>query len=160
MHHALCIKRRPSGEDDPQWKTTFSGRWPSVEDNLQLKTTFGGKRPSVEDDLRWKMTFSGRGPLVEEDLWWKRTFSGRRPSVEDDLQWNMAFSWRQPSLDPCMLPAPLCGIFWNNQQSISVKIFIVSYIRDKNVLTLVLALILCLSSKTNRSCCLCLGLVW
>ena len=49
LNHASCIERRPSVEDDFQWKTTFRGRRPSVEDNIWWKMTFGGRRPSVED---------------------------------------------------------------------------------------------------------------
>ena len=40
--------RRPSVEDNLQWKTTFGGRWLSVEDNFWWKTTFSGRRPWVE----------------------------------------------------------------------------------------------------------------
>ena len=72
-----------------------------VEDDLQRKTTFGGRRPLVEDDLWWKT------PLVEDGLQWKTTFGGRRPMVENDLQWKTNF------VDPCMLPTPLCGIFYS-----------------------------------------------
>ena len=36
--------------------------------------------------------------MVEDDLWRKTTFGGRQLLVEDD---------------PCMLPSPLCGIFFN-----------------------------------------------
>ena len=68
-----------------------------MEDDLYWKTTFGGRQPSVDDDFRWKTTFGGRRPLVEEDLRSKTTFGGRRLLVEDD---------------PCMLPSPLCGIFY------------------------------------------------
>ena len=47
------------------------GRRPSVEDDLQWKTTLGGRGPWVEDDRRWKMTVSGRQPSVEDSFWWK-----------------------------------------------------------------------------------------
>ena len=57
-----------------EWRTGW--RRPSVEDDLQWKTTFGGRKPSVEDNLWWKMTFFGRWPLVEDDLQWKMTFCG------------------------------------------------------------------------------------
>ena len=83
--------RRPLVEDNLWWKTTSVGRRPLVEDDLWWKTTFSGRRLSVEDDLRWKVT------MVEDDLRWKTTFGGRRLLVEDD---------------PCMLPSPLCGIFY------------------------------------------------
>ena len=84
-------------EDDLRWKTTFGERGPSLEDNLRWKTTYGGRQPSAEDDLRQKTTFGGRQPLVEDNLWWKTTFGGRQLLEEDD---------------PCMLPSPLCGIFY------------------------------------------------
>ena len=57
----------------------------------------GGRHPSVEDDLRWKTTFGRRRPMVEDNLRRKTTFGERRLLVEDD---------------PCMLPSPLCGIFF------------------------------------------------
>ena len=62
----------------------------------------GGRRPSVEDDLRCKMTSGGRRPLVEDDLQWKTTFGARRALVVDIL----------PVFFPCMLPTPLCSIFY------------------------------------------------
>ena len=110
--------RQPLVEDNLQWKTTFGGRWPLMED------TFGGRQTSVEDDLWGKTTFGGRQPLLKDDLRWKTTFSERRPVVEDDLQWKTTFSGRRPLLDPCMLPTPLCGIFWKYPK------FYVSFFRD------------------------------
>ena len=35
-------RRRPSVEDDLQWKTTIDGRQPLMEDEIQWKTSFGG----------------------------------------------------------------------------------------------------------------------
>ena len=66
----------------------------------------------VEDDLWWNTPYGGRQTLVEDNLWWKTTFGGRQHLVEEDLWWKTTFSGRQPSLDPCMLPTPLCGIFY------------------------------------------------
>ena len=60
LHHASCIERRPSVEDDLPWTTTFGGRQPSVEGDLWWKTTFGERPPSGKDNLRWKATFGGR----------------------------------------------------------------------------------------------------
>ena len=73
--------KRPSVEDNLQWKMTFVGRWPSVEDNFWWKTTFGGGWPLMEDTLQWKTTFNGRQPLVEDNFQWKTTFHfhGRLP---------------------------------------------------------------------------------
>ena len=103
-------------EDNLRCKTTFRTRQPLVEDNLWWKTTFGGRGPSVEDDLRRMTTFGGRWPSGEDDLRWKTTFSGRWPSVEDALRWKTTFSGRRSLLNPCMLPAPLCGIFFATKQ--------------------------------------------
>ena len=50
MHQASCIM------------PTFGGRRPSMEDNLQWKTTFGGRQTSVEE-------VGEKQPLVEDDLW-------------------------------------------------------------------------------------------
>ena len=50
---------------------------------------------------------------MEDDLPWKTTFRGRGPSVEDNIRWKMTFSVRQPLVDPCILPSPLCGIFFS-----------------------------------------------
>merc|ERR1712081_141904 len=57
----------------------------------------GGRRPLVEDDLCWKMTFGGRRPFAVDDLR-RKTTCGRRRLLEED--------------DTCMLPSPLCGIFY------------------------------------------------
>ena len=45
-------------------------------------------------------------PNREDNHCWKTTFCERQ------LQWKRTFSGRGPLLDPCMLPTPLCGIFW------------------------------------------------
>ena len=81
------------GENDLQWKTTFSGEATSKQGRrlrfgmLTVLTDIRSTKVSwwVEDDLWWKITFSGRLPLVEDDLGWKTTFGGRQLSVEDDL---------------------------------------------------------------------------
>ena len=44
---------------------TFDGRRPSVEDDLQWKMTFGGRRPVVEEDLQWKINFNRRQPVLD-----------------------------------------------------------------------------------------------
>ena len=120
--------RRPSVEDDIWWKAlsvedTFGGRWPSVEDNLHWKKTFGGRWPSMEDDLQWKTTFSGRRPSVEDDLQLKTTFSGIWHLVEYNLRWKTTFGGRRLLVkdNPCMLPSPLCGIFWTKQSTHTQK---------------------------------------
>ena len=92
-----------------------------MEETLWWKMTFCGGRPLVEDDLRWKKTFSGRRPSVEDDLWWKTHL------VEEDLWWKTTFSGRQPLLDPCILPAPLHGIFFHNSCS---QLFFTTYVHN------------------------------
>ena len=53
------------------------GRRPSVEDDFQWKTTFGRRQPLEVEDLWWKTTFGKRQPPVEDNIWWKKTFGGR-----------------------------------------------------------------------------------
>ena len=48
----------------PQYIPLCVGRRPSVEDDLQWKMTFGGRRSLVEDNLQWKMTFVGSLPAA------------------------------------------------------------------------------------------------
>ena len=76
MHHASCIAGRRLRFSmltalTNIRSTKVGGRRPSVEDDLQWKMIFVEGRPLVEDDLQWKMTFFGRRPLVEENLWGK-----------------------------------------------------------------------------------------
>ena len=107
--------RQPSVKDSLQLKITFCGAWLLVEDDLWWKTTTVGRRPSVEplveDNLQWKMAFGGRQPsgkttFGEDNLWGKMTFGGRQPLVEDNFWWKATFG------GSCMLPSPLCGIFF------------------------------------------------
>ena len=78
-------RRRPSMEDDPQWKTTFDGRRPLTKDNLWWKTTFDERQLLMEHNFWWKAPFDWRGPSIEDNFWLKTTFDGRHSLKEDNL---------------------------------------------------------------------------
>jgi len=127
MYHASCIKhgRRPSLEDELQWKTTFGGRRHFVEDNLRWKTTFAGTdmekvssslavlaEKKHKKDLNLEFHQDGN---LKMQICWRKTFhffhvcAGRQPSLEDTLHWKMSCGGRRPLVEDNLWWKTTCG---------------------------------------------------
>jgi hypothetical protein len=72
-------------------------RRPSMEDDLQWKTTSNGRRPPMEDDLQWKTTSNGRQPQsIEREIF-------QQPQIGSFSNFKMegknCLIWRQPPME-------------------------------------------------------------
>jgi hypothetical protein len=81
-------------------KTTSNGRRPSMEDNLQWKTNSNGRRPPIEDDLKilnveYLNNTDKGGPNRNRKLLKMKTTSNGRKKVKVEYLNNLLFDFSQ-----------------------------------------------------------------